>query len=151
MIRRGRRSPREHKIAVNAAFDLYGPALDQFKTEIAPKRIQRAQGSDGRPLERNVLKAVIKALRGDPRVSRVERNQSGMFQDGDRIISVGARGKLDLTIYLRSGRYMELEVKRDGKTQPSGEQRARITKIKAAGGLADWCWSVESALAVLPS
>ena len=101
------------------------------------------------PLERDVLKAVTKALRYDPRVSRVERNQSGVFVEGDRHIRVGTRGKLDLTVYLKSGKYMEIEIKRPGG-KPDPRQAARIEAIKRDGGLAGYCWSIESALALLP-
>jgi hypothetical protein len=51
-------------------------------------------GVDGssKPLERTVLKAITQALRLDRRVSRVERNQSGLFQEGNRFIRVGTAG-----------------------------------------------------------
>lgn len=148
MRRRGRLSPREHKQAVNAAFDLLG--IPQFKSEIKPKRVVAAPGSDGRPLERNVLRDVMRALRADPRVASVERNQSGVYQSGERWVTVGSRGKLDLTVYLRSGRYMEVEVKRDRHTKPSERQAERIAHIKREGGIAGWCWDAESALRLLP-
>lgn len=147
MKRRGRPSLREHKLAVNAALRFYGVPL---QNTVAPKRVQRAHGANGRPLERGVLKSIVAALRLDPRVASVERNQSGMFQDGNRFVRVGSRGKLDLTVYLKSGRYAELEVKRDAKAEPSDEQKARIEQIRRSGGIAGWCWSIESALALLP-
>lgn len=145
--KRGRISLREQKEKVNAALAYYGIPL---RNEIAPKRTRRAAGSDGRPLERDILKAVMKALRLDHRVASVERNQSGVFQDGNRYIRVGSKGKLDLTVYLKTGRYLELEVKRDRHAHPTREQMERIDSIKRSGGLAGWCWSVESALACLP-
>ncbi len=62
---------------------------------------------------------------------------------------MGTPGKLDLTVYLKSGAYMEIEVKRpSGK--PSPKQAARIARLREGGGLAGYCWSVESALAILP-
>lgn len=114
-------------------------------------RTRSTPWADGRPLERDVLKQVIAAFKADPRVASVERNQSGVFQDGDRYIRVGSRGKLDLTVYLTDGRYLECEVKRG--QQPSllrEQQRKRIQAIRSSGGLAGWCWSRESALALLP-
>lgn len=147
-VRRGRVSLREHKKQVNAALAFYGVPL---RNEIKPKRVQRPQGSNGRPLERNVLKAVIKALREDDRVARVERNMAGMFEDGGHKISVGPRGKLDLTVYLKDGRYLEIEVKREPDVKLlSDAQKHRIKSIRAAGGLAGWCWNVPSAIALLP-
>jgi hypothetical protein len=147
--RRGRLSPREHKLAVNAAMRFYG--MNELQTEVKPLRERSSPGADGRPFERNVLKAVFKALRADPRVSRVDRNQSGVFQDGERYVRVGSKGKLDLTVYLKDGRYIEIEVKRDMKALPSDAQWQRIKAIRGAGGLAGWCWNVPSAIALLPN
>lgn len=125
------------------------PPLPELLT--MPKRQVSAPGSDGRPLERDVLKAVIAALRADPRVASVERNQSGVFQDGNRYIRVGSKGKLDLTIYLKSGKYIEAEVKREPNVKLLSEaQSQRIKDIRAAGGMAGWCWNVDSAIALLP-
>jgi hypothetical protein len=121
--------------------------------KLPPKRHRITRPVDGKPalpLERDVLLQIIKALRSDPRVARVERNQSGVFREGERYIRVGVRGKLDLTVYLRSGRYCEIEVKRSDKTKPEPHQLARIQEIKQQGGIAGWAWSAESALALLP-
>ena len=146
--KRGRLSPREHKLKVNAAFRFLG--MPQFQSEVRPLRQRSTPGADGRPLERDVLKAIIQALRLDRRVASVERNQSGVFQDGSRYIRVGSKGKLDLTVYLKDGRYAEIEVKRDPHTKPEEHQFQRIEHIKRSGGIAGWCWSIESALAILP-
>ena len=148
MRRRGRQSKRERQLAINAVFRFYG--TPQFQTEVKPMRQRSTPGADGRPLERDVLKAIIQALRLDPRVARVERNQSGVFQDDERYIRVGTPGKLDLTVYLKSGRFAELEVKRDERTKPDERQLQRIEHIIRSGGIAGWCWSIESALALLP-
>lgn len=128
---------------------------ERLCTPLPAKRASKPklQGVDAihkRQLERNVLKAVARALRRDPRVARVERNTSGVFMDGGRTISVGVRGKLDLTCYLKSGRYIEIEVKRDERAKPQPHQLQRIERIRYAGGLAGWCWSAETALALLP-
>ena len=148
MRRRGRQSKRERQLAINAAFRFYG--TPQFQTEVKPMRQRSTPGADGRPLERDVLKAIIQALRLDPRVASVERNQSGVFQDGERYIRVGTPGKLDLTVYLKSGLFAELEVKRDERTNPDECQLQRIEHIKRSGGIAGWCWDIPSALAILP-
>ncbi len=102
------------------------------------------------PLEAVVLKQVVMALRRDPRVASVERNQSGVFHEGGRFIRVGTPGKLDLTVYLKGGKFAEIEVKRPGG-KPKPHQAARIAEIRAKGGIAGYCWSAESALALLPS
>ena len=145
--------------ASKAASDFYAAAADKPRMEndmlakLPPKRHRVRRPVDGRPampLEREVLVQIIKALRHDPRVARVERNQSGVFQDGNRYIRVGVKGKLDLTVYLKTGTYAEIEVKRSEKTKPEPHQLARIQEIKQQGGIAGWAWSAESALAILP-
>jgi hypothetical protein len=146
--RKGRLSPREFQQKKNAAFQLLG--MNDFVKPLKPLRQRSSPGFDGRPLERDVLKAIIQALKLDRRVASVERNQSGVFQDGKRYIRVGTKGKLDLTVYLKDGRYAELEVKRDQRTTPEEHQLQRIEHIKRSGGIAGWCWSLESALAILP-
>lgn len=156
---RGRPSRREQIEAVNKGLDLWGAMFGKpevaarLKTALPPKRHRVRRPVDGRPAapyERDVLAQIIKALRLDPRVARVERNQAGVFRDGNRYIRVGVRGKLDLTVYLKTGRFAEIEVKRDGKTKPEPHQLERIATIKREGGIAGWAWSVESALAILP-
>lgn len=98
-----------------------------------------------------MLRAVMQALRMHPSVASVERNQSGVFQEGNRVIRIGSRGKLDLTVYLRDGRYIEIEVKRSPDVKLlSAAQLERIRSIRANHGLAGWCWSVESAIALIP-
>lgn len=154
--RRGRKSLREQLAASHAGRSWYAamagkPPPDKPALLMKPKRVHRPAGSDGRPLEKHVLAAVIAALRLDRRVASVERNQSGVFQDGERYVRVGSRGKLDLTVYLKDGRYIEIEVKRAPDVKLlSSAQWERMKSIRASGGLSGWCWSVESALALLP-
>jgi hypothetical protein len=160
---RGRLTPREEREKTLAshkyiAMMIQDPAKRaeyerKFCQALPPKRHRVRRPVDGKPAapyERDVLAQIIKVLRLDPRVSRVERNQSGVFQDGNRYIRVGVRGKLDLTVYLKSGRFAEIEVKRDFKTKPDAHQLERIAQIKREGGISGWAWSPESALAILP-
>ena len=158
-FRAGRPSRRDQAESVNRGLDAWGAMFGKpevaarLKTALPPKRhrvVRPADGKPAAPYERDVLAAIIKALRSDPRVSRVERNQSGVFRDGNRWIRVGVRGKLDLTVYLKTGRFAEIEVKRDAKTKPEPHQLERIAEIKREGGIAGWAWSAESALALLP-
>lgn len=138
-----------------AAFDKPAPekpqALQDIEARAGIRRQRSTPGADGKPLEKNVLKAVMSALRIDPRVASVERNQSGVFQEGDRFIRVGSKGKLDLTVYLKTGKFAEIEVKRQKKESLlSDAQRNRINAIRSSGGIAGWCWDIPSALAILP-
>jgi len=114
-----------------------------------PKKRAKRVHDPKAPLERNVLPKVVRALRKDPRVVRVQRNTVGRFTVHGRIISVGTKGLLDLTVYLRDGRYAEIEVKRPGE-KPKLHQAQRIADIQERGGIAGWCDSPEGALAILP-
>lgn len=153
------RTHREQLERAQAVSDFYADSAGKPRMQSAllaklpPKRHRIVRPVDGRPampLERDVLLQIIKALRADPRVARVERNQSGVFREGNRFIRVGVKGKLDLTVYLKSGRFAEIEVKRSEKVKPEVHQVARIQEIKREGGIAGWAWSAESALALLP-
>ena len=126
---------------------LAGRAIPELRaiTPPAPQpRIRRANGSDGRILEKHVLAAVIKYLRHHPKVASVQRNQSGVFMEGNRVIRVGFVGKLDLGGYLKGGRAYEIEVKRPGG-KPSPAQAARIEKLRADGVLTGCVSSIEEA------
>ena len=91
----------------------------------------------------------MQALRYDPRVGSVQRTQSGLFREGDRFIRIGTPGHLDLVVYLKSGKYVAIEVKAPGR-KPDVRQATRIAQIIAQGGLAGWADSVEGAMALLP-
>ena len=110
-----------------------------------PKDVSKAAP----PLERAVLKEIMRALRNDPRVAQVERQQSGLFVEGNRHIRVGTPGALDIKGMLVGGRMFEIECKRVGG-KPTPAQANRIAAIKASGGIAGYAWSAESALALLP-
>lgn len=152
---RGRESFRERLEKNNAADSFYAAMAGiapKCQAAIPEKRARIRRPVDGKPavpLERDVLRAVLAALRLDPRVARVERSQSGVFKEGERYVRVGERGKLDITGMLKGGRYFEIECKRPG-AKPDPRQAERIQQIKAQGGISGYCWSVESALALLP-
>lgn len=142
--RRGRQSSREHSLAVNAALRYYNVPLQNV---VKPARTRRT-ASSAVPLERTILAAIRKALAVHPRVAMVERNQSGVFMDGDRHVRVGSVGKLDLSVVLRTGQYGELEVKRPGGRM-SNAQKQRLSRVRAAGGFAAMVTSVNEAIAAV--
>ncbi len=145
MVRRGRPTKRETAIRRNASFKFYGMP-ERFQQPVPAERAPRQPS--GKPLERDVLAAILAALHADPRVHIAERTQSGVFQDGDRYIRVGVKGKLDITGMLKGGRYFEIEVKRPG-AKPDERQWQRIYHIREGGGIAGYVGSVEEALAIL--
>ena len=136
-------SAAEKKRANNAAFAFYG--LPQFKSKV---REYKARKPSGKPLERTIVAAIIKALRKHPLVAHVQRRTVGLFQAGDRTVSVGQRGEPDIQGMLLGGRAFAIEVKRPGEDlQP--HQLAVIQRLNAAGALAGVAHSVEEALALL--
>lgn len=101
------------------------------------------------PLEREILSDVLKVLRLDPRVGYVWRQTSGTFMEGDRFIKAGPVGMPDVLGVLRGGKFFAIEVKRPGG-EPKPHQQKRIDHFKAIGAISGYCWSVETALALLP-
>jgi len=156
--RRGRLTKRERILALNATHRAWGAiygkpeVAERLCQEVPAERVRKPKdvSPDAPPLEKAVLKEVITALRSDPRVARVDRRQSGVYQSGDRYVTVGTPGTLDLSGMLVGGRYFEIEVKRPGE-KPKPHQAERIAAIRAQGGISGYCWSAESALALLPT
>jgi len=149
---RGRRPLRERLEANNRLDRFYAAAFDKeprAQTDIKPKQVRRPAGHDGRRLEKHVLADCLEALRKDSRVAFVERQQSGVFQEGNRFIRVGTRGALDIKGMLIGGQTFEIEVKRPG-AKPDERQQNRIDAIRRNGGIAGFATSAEEALALLP-
>lgn len=157
---RGRRSRRDQIVATNAALSYLANSslrpdakerLASVLQPVPPKRSKIRRPVDGKPvvpLEREVLAEALKLLRLHPRVAFADRQQSGLFQDGERYIRVGAPGKLDVIGMLKGGRYFELEAKRQGE-KPDGRQALRIEFVRDHGGISGYFTSAEEALALI--
>ena len=151
----GRLSLRDQRIEVNRALNHLSimsgrPTPDGLLNKIPPKRVRAAPGSNPhRPLEKDVLADVLSALRADPRVAMVERQQSGVFKEGERWIRVGTPGALDVKGMLHGGAMFEIECKRIGE-KPDERQQRRIDAIMANDGIAGCAHSAAEALALLP-
>ena len=113
-----------------------------------PKRERGPRKPSGKPLESNVLKAIIKALRAHPKVTRVVRNQSGVFTEGDRFIRVGTRGLADLTVYLGQ-RYGYIEVKVPGRNAEPHQQAWLANALQTGAAFAAVAHSVDDAVAII--
>lgn len=153
MRRGGRQTLREQRERANAADRFYAAMSGkepQVQNSIKPKQQRRAAGWHGKPLEKAVLASVLDALRRDPRVAMVERQQSGVFVEGNRHIRVGSPGALDVKGFLiGSGRYFEIECKRPGG-QLTPQQSERIATLIANGAIAGVATSAAEALELLP-
>lgn len=128
-------------------------AIVSEQTQVRPKADSGAHRRDVpvsqvRPLEKDVLKAVLAALRVHPVVGFAWRANTGSFEVGKRRIRAGFRGQPDVLGMLRDGRLLAVEVKRPGE-RPTPDQGAFLEKVRANGGVAVVATSVDDVLATL--
>jgi hypothetical protein len=112
--------------------------------DLAKPRKYKPQGAHGRPLEKNIRAAVVKALRAHPLVASVSVNFSGNMGG----YYIGIRGKGDLSVKLRNGRWGEIELKVPGR-KPTPVQLNRLEHVRRIGGFAGWAVSVEEAVRIV--
>jgi len=92
------------------------------------------------PLERDVLKAVLAALRTHPRVAFVERMNSGAYKSAaGHYVRYGFVGCPDIIGMLRDGRFLAVEVKRPGGN-PTGDQVEFLGVVARWHGVAFVAW-----------
>ena len=110
-----------------------------------------------KPLEREIQKAIIEALRLHPRVLKVVRfNSGGSMHRGangkDYLVMFSSEPVPDLFVMLRHG-FAWLEVKRSGWTKPTDHREERqaafLACVRQAGGIGAFVTSVEEALALI--
>ena len=109
----------------------------------------RKPSSPERVLERDVLRAIMAALKAHPKVASVIRRSVGSFVDGNgRWISYGVRGEPDLDITLHGGMRAMVEVK-----SPTGRvsvvQARRMEQARAIGVRCGVARNVEQAIAII--
>ena len=149
---RGRKSIVQILTEHNAA-DAYYAGLagvsPRAQSVIPAQRAKRKRSASGKPLERHVLASVLEALRRHPNVAFAWRMQSGLFQDGNRYIRVGAKGIPDVVAMLKnSGQLVGIEVKRPG-AYATGPQEYSLALIRANGGRSGIAYCVEDALRII--
>ena len=137
MRRFGRADPREKALAIQRSLthlaDMAGKP--RMEVPIPPEPKRRTRSASGKPLERDVLRAVLDALRLHPRVAWFCRMQSGTFVDGDRYIKVGYRGLPDVVFMLKGGTMGAVECKSE-TGRVTSEQQATLDLIARHGGIA---------------
>lgn len=111
---------------------------------------KREQTASGRPLERDVLRAVLDLLRVHPLVAWRGRINSGAVQNANgqflRFNSIA--GCSDIIGQMKTGHFLAIEVKRPGE-KPTEPQMLFLRMVEAHGGCAGWCDSVEACERVL--
>lgn len=147
----GRKSFRDQLEDANKADRFYAALSGKAPMNQSPIPAKREyrKGASGKRLEKDVLAEVLEALRRDPRVALCERQQSGVFMEGNRYIRVGTKGALDVRGYLVGGRGFEVECKREGG-HLTPEQSERIATLIANGVIAGVATCAAEALALLP-
>lgn len=144
------------KRANQRAMDLYAALTDKprFDVGASPARVPSPtpRGSTGKPLERDVQRAVLAYLKAHPAVLKVGRLNSGSaaLQDGRPIwFHTLGNGASDIVGAMKRGcAWLAIEVKRPG-AKPRPEQVAWLQEIADAGGCAGWVDCVEDAERIL--
>ena len=154
---RGRRTLREQMLRNQQTEALYAALSGKPARElpIPPEPVKRGpRKPSAEPSEAEILKAILAMLRRHPKVALCWRQNSGTFQERNRdgttryIRANTQRGMSDIMGALMDGRTLAIEVKsRTGRMRPGQEEF--LASIRAAGGVAGVCRSVEDAVALL--
>ena len=154
---RGRRTLREQMLRNQQTEALYAALSGKPARElpIPPEPVKRGpRKPSAEPSEAEILRAILAMLRRHPKVALCWRQNSGTFQERNRdgttryIRANTQRGMSDIMGALMDGRTLAIEVKsRTGRMRPGQEEF--LASIRAAGGVAGVCRSVEDAVALL--
>lgn len=158
---RGRKTLREVMLGHQKSEALYaalsGKPVRQMDIPPEPKKRAKREPSPAEqrePSEAEILKAILQMLRRHPKVALCWRQNSGTFAERNRdgttryIRANTQRGMSDIMGALMDGRTLAIEVKsRTGRMRPGQEEF--LQTIRAAGGVAGVCRSVEDAVRLL--
>jgi len=112
-----------------------------------PPKKKKAKRASTHPLEADVQRAILDYLLMHPRVAWAQRINSGRVRtEHGRMFKGADAGTSDIIGMLVGGRFLAVEVKRDGKAarnNTSDDQWLFIKVINDNGGLAFVAWSVE--------
>ncbi|MGH7605433.1 MAG: hypothetical protein ACRENK_15735 [Gemmatimonadaceae bacterium] len=87
------------------------------------------------PLERDIQRAVLLALKLHPKVALAWRQNTGAARYDEAYVKFSFRGCSDILGMLVGGRLLAIEVKRAGK-DASADQHAFIAAVRQGGGVA---------------
>jgi hypothetical protein len=131
---------------------LIDPAL---LAQAQPSRRRHKFARNPEPKETDITRIILDGLRRHPDVLRVERSNTGagrLMQNGKpgRFVRFGFVGQPDITGVARDGRVIAIEVKRRSTRNSTSEaQKAYLSDVRAAGGLAGVATSYEEAVAIV--
>lgn len=144
--------PNDPRYAANKArLDADAAAIPAPRTRTPRPDIERMHAA---PLEKDILKACLEALRRHPRVAFVGRFNRGVMQSEYRgreswVNFNTVPGFPDIHGMLRGGRAFYIEIKRPLTGKLDATQSNFLAIIRACGGIAGVATSVEEALAIL--
>ena len=152
MKTRGRVSLRDKLLANQSALNMYAIMAGKPNIEStiaippAPKKRVAKVADIKKPLEKDILKAILQLLKNHPKVHWVARFNSGTFMNEDRYIrSNSQNGMSDIVGMLKGGRLFAIECKSAiGKVKDS--QQLFLGLINAGGGLAFVARSVDDVI-----
>jgi hypothetical protein len=101
-----------------------------------------------RPLERDVLPGVLKALQLHHRVAWAQRMNVVAQKIDDRFVRAGFKGLSDIIGQLKDGRLLAVEVKRPGG-MPTAAQVEFLGLVDRSGGIAFVARSIDDVIAAL--
>ena len=141
----------ETQAHVDAMCQMAGrPRLDLHVPEARPRAAPRKRSADGKPLERDILKAILQYLRLHPRVAFAGRFNRGAMVAGFRYVSFNSvAGFPDIHGLMADGRALYVEVKRP-KGRVLAEQREFLAMAHDAGALVILARSVDDVIEALP-
>ncbi len=120
------------------------------------KRVRKPADPNAPPLERDVLKAVLRYLSHHPKVAWCARINAGgtSFSDGhggEHFVRFNyKRGISDIIGQMKDGRFIAVECKREGE-ELMDHQRDFLNEVLQNNGIAFVARSVDDAIAGIPS
>lgn len=144
---------RANERALNSWADMAGKPRKAIFSDMpaVPEKRERRKPADGKPLERDIQRAILDYLHRHPKVATVGRFNSGaaMGTYNNRVSYTRFNtipGFPDIHGLLKGGRALYIEVKRPGQ-KPTAQQAAFLQDAAYGGALAFVATSVEDVMA----
>ena len=102
------------------------------------------KGQPVRPYERDVQEAVLTLCKMHPKIAWLSRMNTGATKIGERFIRFGFPGLSDIIGQTRGGRFVAIEVKREGE-HPTEEQQGFLDMVSQHYGIAGCAHSAQEA------
>ena len=153
-MKRGRSNPAAERRTYRATERFLALASPKPMGEIFPPEQERKARAtpkpSDRPLEKDVQKEILAAVKAHPKVAFCGRFNRGIAKEGNRFIQYNTvAGFTDLHGMTVGGKAFYIEVKRDKSGRVSDAQNAFISLVRQAGGCAGVVYTVEQAMELL--